>query len=146
MKEIDGVKLIDRDFKILKKLEEKSGFNPSYSNALNDYMDIGFHSYENKIRALIITEYSFDNLPEEIFDLLDLDELAIVGIKSVNLGGIEKLSLLETLTIRSCEMVHLPESIGLLKNLKELEISYSNLNLIPKTIGDLSSLEKLDLE
>lgn len=77
---------------------------------------------------------------------IEIKNLVLIGIKEVNLEGIEKLELLETLIIRLCHHVQLPESIGMLKNLKELEISYSNLKSLLSVIGNLSSLEELDLE
>lgn len=146
MKKIDGIELIDRDYEILKILEKKSGYKPTYSDALSDYMDIGFFAHKHKVKGLVITQYTFENVPKEIFQLIDLDTLAFFGIKNVDLNNIENLSSLEFLTIRSCGNVHIPDSIGKLNKLIELEVSYSNLRSIPESIGDLNSLEILDLE
>ncbi len=40
---------------------------------------------------------------------------------------------------------HIPSSIKLLKNLKNLDLSCNNLTYLPKTLSDLTSLESLDL-
>ena len=42
--------------------------------------------------------------------------------------------------------MELPQSIGKLMALKELNLSNNKLNLVPESIGDLNSLEILNLK
>ncbi|MFX0073659.1 MAG: leucine-rich repeat domain-containing protein [Candidatus Hermodarchaeota archaeon] len=161
LKEMDGIVLLERDFKILKQLAEMTGVTPEHADYLDDYMTIGYNSWMGKVVDLVINNFgsefmpetpiqdlndiAFNRFPEEIYGLVDLGRLGILGFQSINLNGIENLSSLDCLIIQECSNVELPESLNMLKDLEELEISYSNLKIIPKIIGMFSSLKKLDL-
>ncbi|MFX1281158.1 MAG: leucine-rich repeat domain-containing protein [Promethearchaeota archaeon] len=162
MNDIDGIKLIDRDYRILKELEDNTGYSPSYAEYLDDYMTIGFYTSENRVVDLVINNFhrkfipflpirdldyhGFKQFPLEVFGLQDLYRIGILGFTMINLKGIENLNSLEILIIRECNNVELPESLKKLKKLEELEVSYSDLKFIPNIIRDISSLKKLNLE
>src|SRR5512146_2552191 len=62
-----------------------------------------------------------------------------VGAYTVN-GRVVALSL------RGCDLPALPESIGLLRGLRVLDLTGNRLESLPGGLGDLSMLEKLYLD
>jgi len=49
-----------------------------------------------------------------------------------------------SLSLNSCELNQLPDSISGLKSLKDLSIAFNPITVLPSSIGDLTSLEFLD--
>ena len=60
--------------------------------------------------------------------------------------SIGNLSSLKELNLENNNLITLPESIGNLSSLKELNLENNNLRILPESIGNLSSLEKLNLD
>ncbi len=96
----------------------------------------------------------FDIVSEEVPFLLDI-EFGIENYNSFNWGSNSKLIFdvdvmfkvqdqhISELSISLRD--HIPSSIKLLKNLKNLDLSCNNLTDLPDTFSDLTSLESLDL-
>ncbi len=71
-------------------------------------------------------------IPDEVFDLIELESLLLGGVNSLAYPDRNQIS-------------ELPPEISRLQNLKHLEISYANLKTIPDEIGQLRNLESLIL-
>jgi len=95
---------------------------------------------------LILERLGLEVIPNEVYDLIHLDELIIID----NL--IEEISpeivQLENLT-RIClfynEIISLPSEIGALQNLTHLDLSCNRIESLPVDILKLEKLEYLDL-
>jgi Leucine-rich repeat (LRR) protein len=120
-----------------------------------------------KLKILDIRDTNISKLPEEIFELSSLLELKMYNVQIAELSpSIKKLSELEYLDLRSTKIRELPNEIGelsklnklecsklykplpdnfcKLKKLKELNVSFENVqNPFPENFGELSSLERL---
>ncbi len=76
----------------------------------------------------------------------------VIKIKLVNYGlvtipeSIGFLEKLENLDLSHNRIKNIPESIGLLKNLKKLKLSINQIQNIPETIGNLISLSIIKLD
>lgn len=81
-------------------------------------------------KRLYLDVGNLEELPEEIFQLINLEALYINGASH----GVTK-----------SKVSKLPSDIANLKNLKELDILYCSLEYLPNEIGDLSNLERLNL-
>jgi Leucine-rich repeat (LRR) protein len=85
-------------------------------------------------------------LPEDMSDLVDLEELTLYNNKlkklPVNIGNLNKLT---SLRLERNRLTEIPSSIGNLTSLIELRLEANELTILPTTIGGLTSLEKLSL-
>ncbi|XP_056165248.1 disease resistance protein Roq1-like [Syzygium oleosum] len=110
------------------------------------------HPSVGKLKSLISLELSFcfslKELPEEVCELKELEELVLddSGITEIPTSIIGSLKKLKTLSAYRCESLReIPSSIGDLQNLQHLNLSDSGIEKLPSAIGDLSSLQHLDL-
>ncbi|KAL2632404.1 hypothetical protein R1flu_017090 [Riccia fluitans] len=74
---------------------------------------------------------------------LSLSHLTNLNVIPESLGNLYSLQELE---VENCPIESLPESLGQLSSLRRLKVSWcTNLKTLPDSIGDLSSLESLNL-
>lgn len=90
-------------------------------------------------------KFKADSLPEEVFQLTNLQELTAARCKMNVLNqNIGKLTRLEYLNVMGNHLVRLPESIGNLVNLKTLVICRNLIEALPESIGNLKRLSYID--
>ena len=83
---------------------------------------------------------------ERILSLSVGNHISVIGDNNILSANISKFKNLERLRIMMINSeLFLPESIGTLKNLKELTLSFNHLKELPESIGNLLNLEILDL-
>lgn len=96
--------------------------------------------------ALDLTYCVFDSIPENIGDLIDLQELQIGSHKLVKLpNSIGNLVNLEILSVNRNNLKRLPANIGNLINLVSLTLSNNRLSSLPKSFKNLTKLVSLDI-
>ncbi len=100
---------------------------------------------QDKHHKLDLSNRDIDEIPSEIGELIELEELNLSynNIKSLP-ESISGLKQLKSLLLMRNELSHLPRSIGQLPKLKLLDISYNKLTELPEEIGELSELCNLD--
>ena len=101
-----------------------------------------------KLERLFLHETGIRTLPEEIAQLRALKILSCFKAKSLvrlpeSLGT---MTWLEDLDLRYCAIEALPESIGGLTQFAELQIHNNPLTTLPRSIGRLTKLRKLELQ
>ena len=90
-------------------------------------------------------KFKGDSLPEEVFQLTNLQELTAARCKmNVLNGNIGKLTRLEFLNVMGNHLVRLPETLGNLVNLKTLVICRNLIEALPESIGNLKKLTYID--
>ena len=90
--------------------------------------------------------YSFSPLPPSIGQFQSLKSLDFTGCHMANLPEeIGNLTTLRELNLERTRIRSIPPSIGLLKNLERLDMSWSQSSSLPEEIGGLSSLRFLYL-
>ena len=90
-------------------------------------------------------KFKADSLPEEVFQLTNLQELTAARCKMNVLNqNIGKLTRLEYLNVMGNHLVRLPETIGNLVNLKTLVICRNLIEALPESIGNLKKLTYID--
>ncbi len=100
---------------------------------------------ENVFRFKLRKCKKYDSIPEEIFQLYNLQELNISGLKIKKLNGnISKLARLQFLNVSNNKLKYLPESLGQLKELKSLIINRNKIETLPITIANLYKLTLID--
>lgn len=86
-----------------------------------------------------------DSLPEEVFQLYNLQEFTAARCKlNVLNQSIGKLTNLEYLNVMGNHLIRLPESLGNLVNLKTLVICRNLIESLPESIGNLKKLTYID--
>lgn len=148
MKNYNSITLENKDFEVIKKVEEIIGRALKHEDLqIEDslYKSI-FYTSNRKIIKLIIW-HNFEEFPLEI---LQLDNLKVLGLFETCItqipDNISKLSELEILYIDSeCDFESLPTSIGDFKHLSELSIGSPALKSIPPTIVELKKIERLNI-
>lgn len=86
-----------------------------------------------------------DSLPDELFTLVNLQELTVKRCKLLVLNRqISQLQNLQYLNLDWNRLVSLPEAICDLKELKKLVISRNYLLALPENMGRLTKLEIID--
>ena len=86
-----------------------------------------------------------DSLPEEVFQLTNLQEFTAARCKlNVLNQNIGKLTNLEYLNVMGNHLVRLPETLGNLFNLKTLVICRNLIESLPESIGNLKKLTYID--
>nr|XP_023923533.1 TMV resistance protein N-like [Quercus suber] len=90
---------------------------------------------------------NFDNLPNNLGNVKGLKKLDLSGTAIKELPSIEHLTSLTSLVILNCnKLMCLPSTICSLKSLESLDLSWcSNLDNLPKNLGNLKGLKKLGL-
>ncbi|MBP5400058.1 MAG: leucine-rich repeat domain-containing protein [Bacteroidales bacterium] len=90
-------------------------------------------------------KFKADSMPEEVFQLTNLQELTAARCKMNVLNqNIGKLTHLEYLNVMGNHLVRLPESIGNLIHLKTLVICRNLIEALPESIGNLKKLTYID--
>jgi Leucine-rich repeat (LRR) protein len=101
------------------------------------------------LETLHISDTNIVKVPQYIREFKKLKILSLGYVylenKPITVGQwIGELSKLESLYLFSVK--NIPESICNLQNLKRLEIKYSKITTLPKSIGKLSTLKELTIE
>jgi len=90
-------------------------------------------------------KFKGDSLPEEVFQLTNLQELTAarcrMNVLNQNIG---QLTHLEYLNVMGNNLVRLPETLGHLTNLKTLVICRNLIEALPESIGNLKKLTYID--
>jgi len=95
---------------------------------------------------LDLSECNLDTIPEQVFDLMDLEELSLAGNTLTFLPpDIGRLKSLRRLQLSGNLLRELPFEIGALSDLEGLWLHSNQLEKLPSTIGDLGSLTQLAL-
>lgn len=121
-----------------------------YFRSGSDFELIEFPKPLLRLTALKKLDLSFNNipeLPENISKLKDLIDLALANNHRITSlpNSIGSLKLLGNLDLTANGLTHLPKSIGELRLLKELRLDNNKLTYLPEEIGELESLEYLSL-
>ena len=104
--------------------------------------------------ALNLTECGIDSLPDELSELSNLRFLALNNIywDDILENGFTKLpdSIGNLINLQELDLSRgsirvLPDSIGNLTNLHKLDLSSSPIRVLPNSIGNLTNLQSLDL-
>ena len=104
-----------------------------------------------KLETLDLSGNSVTALPEAIGELRALKVLRLAGCPLTTLPeSLGQLENLEVLDLSGCPLERLPNSIGDLRRLRSMVFKDSHwgcsmLRALPESLGDLSSLEQLDL-
>ncbi|XP_056166431.1 disease resistance protein RUN1-like [Syzygium oleosum] len=101
---------------------------------------------DKKFLSVLILRYTqISILPETIGMLVKLESLSLFGcVKLKKLpDSIGKLESLQELNLSSTKIVELPDSIGNLKKLKVMLMENTPIRKLPSTIGMLKNLEEL---
>ncbi|MBD3214815.1 MAG: hypothetical protein GF311_19545 [Candidatus Lokiarchaeota archaeon] len=108
-------------------------------------------SHLKSLEVLNLEDNKMEIFPEIITRLTSLRELYIGGNQFhelpsslVNLKSLEKLKFSPD-HVKYGNFETLPEFLGNLKSLKELDVAYNNLKSLPTSIGNLKNLEILSL-
>jgi len=83
--------------------------------------------------------------PESLCQVKQLKELDIMDKFTSLPSCIKKLKNLEKLDLSSNELIEIPNELGSLTKLKDLNLSYNSLTAVPTSLKNLSKLENLDL-
>jgi len=104
-------------------------------------------SLKKRATSLTFADYGkINSIPKEISAFKNLKYLSFRGLPLESLPDeIGDLTDLEELNLEFTRLVILPATIGKLKKLKILTLYYSKLIELPDEIGNLTSLEELDL-
>uniref|UniRef100_M0ZJY0 ADP-ribosyl cyclase/cyclic ADP-ribose hydrolase n=1 Tax=Solanum tuberosum TaxID=4113 RepID=M0ZJY0_SOLTU len=107
--------------------------------------DIGCLS---SLKTMYLNRNKFEHLPRSIAQLGALQSLCLsncMGLKE--LPSFMGMPNLETLNLSNCNMIDgkLPEDIGCLSSLKELNLSGNSFEYLPRSIAQLGALRSLDL-
>lgn len=119
------------------------------------YLDLSFNPIKKissdlgkltKLKELTLIYSLLDSLPYSIGNLTDLEVITLQ--RAMFRGYLREISgadIAEDYRAYSNQKLHIPQSIGNLKTLKELSIIQYNLNYLPVTINNLGNLKKLTL-
>jgi Leucine-rich repeat (LRR) protein len=95
---------------------------------------------------LDLSECGLTEIPQQVFELSELEELSLAGNKISFLPAeIGKLTLLERLQLSGNELTSLPEEIGELQALKGLWVHGNLLNSLPDATSKLTNLVQLSI-
>ena len=104
------------------------------------------HAKECKDKALDLSHLRLDGLPNELWELEQLEYLNLMENKIKTLPKeIANLKKLKRLIISDNKLTSLPSSIGELTNLNYLELFNNNIINLPNEIGKLKNLKLLNL-
>ena len=95
---------------------------------------------------LILERLGIEELPQEVFDLVHLDELVVIDNLLVSIPPeIQNLQNLSRVSFFYNEIKSIPTEIGNLKKLTHLDLSCNCLETLPTEILNLDKLQYLDL-
>jgi len=102
-----------------------------------------------KLRDLWVIRANFKSLPDDIGDLADsLERLLIVQCRKLQTfpASFAKLVHLKHLEIDHCDVIDaIPSAVWSMRELEHLDLSGTTLGRIPETLGDLRALKELQL-
>ncbi|KAH0745881.1 hypothetical protein KY285_007538 [Solanum tuberosum] len=107
--------------------------------------DIGCLS---SLKTMYLNRNKFEHLPRSIAQLGALQSLYLSNCTGLEeLPSFTGMSNLETLNLSNCNIIdgRLPEDIGCLSSLKELNLSGNSFEYLPRSIAQLGALRSLDL-
>jgi len=151
-----GDSLTNKGSQALIRLEYRR-FNPSYHrierNSVRSFARIeATQRADIKIKLglaestgkLDLSECEVEEVPEEVFNLIHLEELSLAGNNLTEIpDAIGNLESLEKLQLSGNRLRHLPQNIRKLKNIKGLWLHGNLLETLPEEIGYLKSLQQL---
>ncbi|KAH0773065.1 hypothetical protein KY290_010202 [Solanum tuberosum] len=119
----------------------------SYCNLIDGGLpeDIGCLS---SLKKLYLNRNNFEHLPQSISQLSALQSLDLSDCyKLKEFPGFTGMLNLNTLKLNCCNLIDggLPEDIGCLSSLKELNLSGNSFEYLPQSIAQLGALRSLDL-
>lgn len=120
-----------------------------YKELLNEKIYISIEEAlcepENVYRLKLKKCKKCDSLPEEIFQLTQLQELTISGLKLKKINNnLSLLKNLKYLNISRNKLTSLPETIGKLTELCTLIINRNKIEELPSSISNLKKLTLID--
>jgi serine/threonine protein kinase len=131
-----------REDSINKPLE--AGLNPLRRTKKKWEIDEEKVDYQVIDGVLDLSQKNLKEIPEEIFDLVEITKLDLSDNQLTSLpSDIGKLVNLKELSVFNNQLTSLPPDIGKLVNLKELSVSSNQLTSLPSDIGKLVNLESL---
>ncbi|XP_031475730.1 disease resistance protein RPV1-like isoform X1 [Nymphaea colorata] len=100
------------------------------------------------LRKLKLSSTSIDKIPDSISHLTNLRELLLLKCRLSDLpDSICRLNSLEMLDLKRCRVLFsVSERIGDMEALKKLDLSWTLIHTIPDSIGLLTNLRELSLE
>lgn len=164
MFDFKGVRLIERDYLVLKQFEKdgipiKPMDKDSYycvfyaENGEIVNIDLGMVKYFNEricelksLKELTLNYNDLEVISESIGELINLESLRIKDNKLKLIpNSFQKLQKLKYLDISNNQLEKFPEFICSLKNLEVLHIDRNKINNIPTDIKNLENLKELDI-
>ena len=101
---------------------------------------------EEKKAELDLSNFDIGELPDELFECIDLTKIGAMGCKLISLPSkISALANLQYLYVSNNQLSQLPSEIGALTNLQELRVSNNQLSQLPSEIGALANLQYLNV-
>ncbi|RZC62260.1 hypothetical protein C5167_024020 [Papaver somniferum] len=101
------------------------------------------------LRVLYLSGSSIQRLPASISKLRNLRYLNLSRCQKLDAlhdGLINSLYKLQTLILHDCcSLSELPEDLGLMKNLRHLDVSYTGIAKFPESVTELCDLQTLDV-
>ncbi len=112
-------------------------------NELNELPD-----YLNRLQSLMDIRWDknpISTFPKVLIDMKGIRKMDL-NLKTLkNLGGLEKCKQIGWLQLKNGNSETIPSEVMHLTQLQSLEMSEAGLNSIPESVGDLHHLEELDL-
>ena len=131
---------------VITKLDAICEENLSLTDQFVEYLDLSLIVREKHVIGLTLSFQNLKTFPEEITQLILVNELRLGGNKfSTVPESIKNLKNLHSLYIFRNKLIKLPESIGELNSLQHLSLKNNYLKHLPESIGNLSNLRELDL-
>lgn len=102
----------------------------------------------NKLKTLSLKFPHFKDVPSSLFKLPSLMNLKLIQtpLKMLLLPLGHTVAPLKSLTIKECGLKSLPEEIGTLNSLTEMNLSQNELEALPHSFPELAYLKRLNLD
>ncbi|MBO7491058.1 MAG: leucine-rich repeat domain-containing protein [Bacteroidales bacterium] len=125
--------------------QEQLLYCPNDNGATYTSLEEALQSTETVYRLKLTKLPNRDSLPEELFRLTELRELAVKGCRlNIVNQDIAKLKHLRVLNLDRNKLVRLPNAIGELEELEMLIISRNMIEILPDSIAKLKKLHTID--
>ncbi len=99
-----------------------------------------------RVLSIKFPKFSGDTAPFFILPKLEILKILETPLKTLLLPLGNAAAPINSLTIRDCELTHLPEELGLLSSLKEMNLANNNLSALPASFVSLINLKRLNLD
>mmetsp|Transcript_2898 Transcript_2898/g.5466 ORF Transcript_2898/g.5466 Transcript_2898/m.5466 type:complete len:280 (-) Transcript_2898:191-1030(-) len=99
----------------------------------------------DRVRVFDATNNRIQSLPDKFSSFLVLSKLHLAHNQLTELPTSILLSTITTLNLEHNRLTTLPDAIGKLIRLRKLELHHNPLKELPPSVGDLQSLEYLDM-